>query len=104
MAQAYDFTDYGYEMYFNYLDDGSVEVTFYDDDYNSYSGNVTIPSVATRGAINQTTFPVTRIGQYAFRECSNLTGVTIPTSITSIGTSAFCLSNRLNTVTIPYSV
>ena len=103
-AGAYDFPDYEYQMYFNYLDDGSVEVTFYDENYNSYSGYVTIPSVATRGALNQTTFPVTRIGNYAFRECSDLTGVSIPTSITSIGSSAFCICNKLATVTIPYSV
>ena len=103
-ANAYDFTDYDYNMYFNYLSDGSVEVTYYDENYNSYSGAVTIPAVATRGAINQTTFDVTSIGTYAFRRCSDLTSISIPTSITSIGQSAFSYCTKLQSVTIPYSV
>ena len=103
-ASAYDFPDYAHNMWFNYLDDGSVEVTYYDEDYNSYSGYVAIPSVAVRGAINQTEFPVTRIGEYAFRNCYNLTGISIPSSIKSIGSSAFSYCTSLTTVSIPSSV
>lgn len=103
-ASAYDFPDYEHDMYFNYLDDGTVEVTYYDEDYNTYSGYVTIPTVAVRGAFNQTEFDVTRVGKYAFRDCSNLTGVTIPVGIKSIGSSAFWYCTKLTTVTIPYSV
>ena len=101
---AYDFPDYEHGMYFNYLDDGTCEVTYYDESYGSYSGNVSIPAVAVRGALNQVEFDVTRIGNSAFRQCPNLTSVSIPTSITSIGQSAFSYSHQLTSVTIPYSV
>jgi hypothetical protein len=33
----------------------------------------------------------TRIGNFAFRTCNNLTSITIPNTVTSIGEYAFCL-------------
>ncbi len=47
---------------------------------------------------------MTSIGNYAFRDCSGLTSVTIPNSVTSIGRSAFYNCNGLTSVTIPNSV
>ena len=47
---------------------------------------------------------VTRIGSYAFRNCTSLTSVTIPDSVTSIGGYAFEGCNALTSVTIPDSV
>ena len=47
---------------------------------------------------------VTRIGMYAFSGCSRLTGVTIPSSVTSIGKSAFDGCSGLTSVIIPSSV
>ena len=49
--------------------------------YNSYSGSVVIPSTVTYSG---TTYSVTSIGSYAFHNCSGLTSVTIPNSVTSI--------------------
>ena len=49
-------------------------------------------------------FPVTRIGEKAFYECSGLISVTIPTSITTIGYRAFENCSSLTSVTIPNSV
>ena len=46
---------------------------------------------------------VTSIGKYAFYYCSNLTSVTIPNSVKSIGDSAF-RSCGLTSITIPNSV
>ncbi|WP_295738032.1 leucine-rich repeat protein, partial [uncultured Oscillibacter sp.] len=47
---------------------------------------------------------VTGIGDYAFSDCSALTGVTIPDSVTSIGDRAFSGCSALTGVTIPDSV
>ena len=47
---------------------------------------------------------VTKIGDYAFSSCCNLTNVTIPDSVTIIGETAFYYCDRLTSVTIPESV
>ena len=48
--------------------------------------------------------PVTSIRDYAFSNCSNLTSVTIPNSVTTIGGSAFYRCSSLTSVIIPNSV
>jgi hypothetical protein len=47
---------------------------------------------------------VTSIGDYAFSDCTNLTSVTIPNGVTSLGTNAFFNCTGLASVTIPNSV
>ena len=44
------------------------------------------------------------IGDYAFAQCSNLTNITIPESVTSIGDSALAGCTRLTSIIIPNSV
>ena len=92
-------------IYYNYLDDNNVEVTYRGDDYdsysNEYSGAVTIPETVTyKGKTNS----VTSIGSGAFRYCSSLTSVAIGNSVTSIGHCAFQGCSSLTSVTIPNSV
>ena len=66
--------------YYTYtVQNGEATIIYCDE---SISDDVTIPS--TLGG-----YPVTSIGEYAFYECTSLTSITIPDSITSIGIDAF---------------
>ncbi len=47
---------------------------------------------------------VTKIGMYAFHNCSNLTNVSISTTVTEIGIVAFSYCSSLKSVSIPASV
>ncbi|MBR6633135.1 MAG: leucine-rich repeat protein [Clostridia bacterium] len=70
------------------------EVTITDCDTSATS--VTIPSTIEG-------YPVTSIGDDAFCNCTSLTSITIPNSVTSIGNSAFS-GIKLNSIVIPNSV
>ena len=49
-------------------------------------------------------YPVTELEGRCFYDCSNLTSVTIPSSVTSLGWSCFSGCSSLTSVTIPSSV
>ena len=96
--KGYDFVANG--IYYMINGDNAVEVT-YKTGYNTYSGNVTIPSSVTYGG---TTYSVTAIGEAAFRESAGLTSVAIPATVTAIGNYGFYNCTGLTSVVIPKSV
>ena len=79
----------------------NATVTYRDQNYNSYSGEVVIPATVE---YNGTEYAVTSIGHRAFYGCSSLTTITLPNSITSIGSEAFCDCSSLTTITLPNSI
>lgn len=66
-----------------------------------FKGEANIPSQVT---YNNTTYTVTEMGKYAFDDCSELTGVTLPSTIIRIGHSAFRGCIGLTSFTMPNSV
>ena len=84
---AHDFAKSGIYYKITSSTENTVGVTYrgssYDEYSNEYSGAVTLPESVT---YNGKTYRVTSIGEYAFRDCSRLTSINIPNSITSIST------------------
>ena len=60
-----------------------------------YSGDVTVPSEIKLAG---TTYQVTRIGEGAFYNCSELTSIDLPTTINSIGRNAFYNARQLKKI------
>ncbi|MBQ9945607.1 MAG: leucine-rich repeat protein [Clostridia bacterium] len=80
--------------YFYEVRNEKAEIT---DVNSAISGNITIP--ATLGG-----YPVTSIRSSAFDNCTGLTSILIPNSVTFIGNYAFHGCTGLKSVTIPDSV
>ncbi len=79
---------------FTYKDrNGKITIT----KYIGTDKNVTIPH-KIKG------ISVIKIGDYAFKNCTSLTGITIPNSVTVIGDWAFLNCESLTSITIPDSV
>ena len=101
-ASAYDIAVENADGYYN--EGKELQVTFLSSEIfyqkNAYVGNVVIPEEVTY--MNRTR-KVTSIGSDAFKY-SSLTSVTIPNSVTSIGSYAFESCYSLTSVTIPNSV
>ena len=102
-ATAHDFEVDG--IYYKYIGNSSVKVTYKGSTYNEYareySGDVVIPASVTYLG---TTYSVTFIDHSAFSNCVTLTSVTIPNSVTVIGNNAFSNCTDLKSVSIPNSV
>ena len=85
-TEDYD-SDYKVDgIYYSQTSETTVAVTYHNKQFNSYSGDVVIPAAIS---FNGVSFRVTAITDNAFRECTQLTSVQIPESVTSIGSRAF---------------
>ena len=95
-TSAYSFVVEG--IYYNILSDKtSVEVTYRNTNYDTYIGEITIPSEVS---YNGKTYAVTAIGNRAFYKCSTVTSIKLPPSINKIGMSAFENANHIQKVHI----
>ena len=86
---------------FKYLaDPDTKEATLlYNDD--KYSGDVVIPASFTADGIK---FKLTALGDYCFKNCSELKSVSIPEGVKTLGFLSFRLCNTMKTVKIPSTV
>ena len=90
------------EITWTLSDDGTLTISGTDmPDYNNAA-----PWYPQRDNIKKVIIEngVTKIGSYAFCECSDLTSITIPNSVTSIGFLAFAYCSSPISVTLPESV
>ena len=76
-----------------YIENGEVVI----ERYHGSGGNVVIPNTIEGK-------PVTIIGQSAFEDCSSITGIKIPDSVTQIKKWSFSGCNKLKKIDIPSSV
>ncbi len=86
---------------------GARNMNGYMEGYLVYRDNTKTELIAcSTAATGKISIPnsVTSIGSSAFSGCTGLTSVTIPNSVTSIGSSAFSGCTGLTSVTIPNSV
>ena len=83
----------------------TATVTFKGDSYDAYdseyAGDVVIPKAVTYNGI---TYSVTSLGANCFRDCRNLTSITLPSSVTSLGNCCFSGCSGLTSITLPTSV
>ena len=97
-ASAYVFEVDGIYYKISSISPATVEVTYKDAHYNSYSGSVVIPSNVIYQNVN---YSVTSIGYRAFCNCSSLTDISISNSVTSIGEFTFSGCSALTSVNMP---
>ena len=91
-ALAYDINFQSGDLFYNIKDynmnnDYKVEVSYqhYSSDHYLDLTTVDIPEKVTYNGVE---YSVTSIGREAFNNCRGLTSVTIPNSVTSIGSNA----------------
>ena len=99
-ASAYDAKING--IYYNFSEDNAA-VTYLNywwsssSNENAYSGNIVIPESVI---YNDKTYRVTKIDTYAFSDCTKLTSIVIPESVTAIGNKAFYNCNSLISIIV----
>lgn len=68
---------------------------------NDVLGSLVLPSKVVNG---DTEYTLVEIGDHSFERNYDLTSITIPESVTTIGNAAFYLCTKMNNITIPNSV
>ena len=95
---AYDFQSG--DLYYNITSDTTVEVTSSVD--NTWGGgnypNLITASIPETVTYNGSAYSVTGIGEWAFSYCSQLTAITIPENITSLGYGIFAECTSLTSI------
>lgn len=80
-------------------------VTFQGEEYNSvqneYKGDVVVPATFTFDGV---VYSVTGVEGHSFRDCTELTSVTLPNSVKTIGAECFSKCSSLTSVKLPNSI
>lgn len=100
-ASAYDFQVDGIYYKVTNQSNNEVSVTNKSNTGDSYSGVVTIPPSVNYNGSN---YKVTSIADFAFYKCENLTNISLPESILSIGAQSFRFCSKLTRIDLPESV
>ena len=87
--------------YLIYSDAKTAAITF-NPNGEKYSGDIVVPEKVK--ASDGVEYPITALGDNAFKDCSGLKNVTIPSSVTSLGNNCFYECRGLTSLTIPSSV
>ncbi len=89
------------ELYFNYIEKGKVAEVIEKPNGQKYEGTVIIPSTVIHEGEE---YIVNKIADNAFRGCEDMTSITIPNSVKSIGQFAFSECFSLKSLIIPEGV
>ena len=87
---------------FKYILDSGTKTATLVRNTDLYAGDVVIPESVK--AKDGNGYKVTAFGDKCFYGCSDLTSITIPSSVTSLGHWCFAVCVRLTSITIPSSV
>lgn len=103
-SYGYDFVVDG--IYYEIISEANSQVSVThssntpDRPIASYSGDITVPSSVI---YNNKSYTVVAISDYAFSSCNQMTSISLPNSIKTIGVQAFGLT-KLTSIIIPNSV
>ena len=87
---------------FKYILDSGTKTATLLPNTEKYAGDVVIPESVKAKDGND--YRITAFGAKCFYGCSDLTSITIPSSVTSLGDWSFCDCSGLTSIAIPSSV